>query len=194
MAPPHFFRTPAQFRTWLEKSHATSQELWVGYYKTGSGRPSMTWPESVAEALCFGWIDGIRKSIDAERYMIRFTPRKPKSIWSNVNIAKVEELVAEGRMTEAGLAAYALRSESRSGIYSFEGKAAELDGEMEKALRRNGAAWKFFSSQAPYYRRVASHYVASAKKPETRARRLAALIEHSAKGERLPQFVSSPRR
>jgi uncharacterized protein YdeI (YjbR/CyaY-like superfamily) len=194
MTPPHFFRTPAKFRAWLEKNHATSEELWVGFYKVGSGKPSITWPEAVAEALCFGWIDGIRKSIDDESYTNRFTPRKRKSNWSNVNIAKVEELIAAGLMTAAGLAAYALRSKSRSGVYSFEGKAAKLDDEMEKALRRNGAAWRFFSSQAPYYQRVASHYVASAKKPETRARRLAALIAHSAKGERLPQFVSSPRR
>ncbi|MEO6529011.1 MAG: YdeI/OmpD-associated family protein [Gemmatimonadaceae bacterium] len=193
MTSPQFFDTPAKLRSWLEKHHESETELWVGFYKTGSGRPSITWPESVTEALCVGWIDGIRKSIDAEKYMIRFTPRKAKSIWSNVNIRKTEELVAEGRMAPAGLAAYALRTENRSGIYAFENKAAELDVELQTAFRKNRAAWKYFSSQPPYYRRVAAHYVASAKRPETRAKRLAALIEHSAQGERLPQLASTPK-
>ena len=194
MAPPRFFTTPARFRAWLEKHHESRTELWVGFHRRSTGKPSITWPESVSEALCFGWIDGVRKSVDDESYMIRFTPRKPTSIWSNVNIAKVKALIAEGRMTPAGLAAWEKRTEKRSGIYSFEGRPAELDGEMQGALESNRAAWKFFSAQPPYYRRLAAHYVGSAKKPETRARRLAALIAHSAAGERLPQFVSAPPR
>jgi uncharacterized protein YdeI (YjbR/CyaY-like superfamily) len=194
MAPPRFFRTPAAFRKWLEANHDTSKELWVGFYRTASGRPSISWPESVSEALCFGWIDGLRKSIDAESYMIRFTPRKPRSIWSNVNIAKAEALIAEGRMAPAGLAAYRLRTADRSGIYSFEKKPAVLDAAFERRFKQNRAAWKFFSDQPPYYRRVVTHYIASAKKPETRERRLEAVIAHSSAGERIPQFVSSPKR
>ena len=169
--------------------HSTAAELWVGFYKVGCGKPSMTWPESVDEALCFGWIDGVRKSIDAERYMIRFTPRKPVSIWSNVNIAKVEKLLAGGRMAPAGLAAWQRRDEKRSGIYAFERKAASLSAEQLQLFRKNERAWTFFESQAPSYQRVAAHYVCSAKREDTRNRRLAALITHSAQGERLPQYV-----
>jgi uncharacterized protein YdeI (YjbR/CyaY-like superfamily) len=198
MAPPatapRFFSTPAAFRAWLEKNHASKTEPWVGLYRTGSGRPSITWPESVAEALCFGWIDGVRKTIDGESYMIRFTPRKPTSIWSNVNIRKMTELIAEGRVAPAGLAAWSHRTEQRSGVYSFENKPGELDEASERALKANRAAWKFFSAQPPYYRRLVCHYVGSAKKAETRARRLEALIAHSAAGERIPQFVSAPRK
>lgn len=162
----------------------------MGYYKKGTRKPSMTWPDSVDEALCYGWIDGVRKSLDDERYVIRFTPRKPVSIWSNVNIAKVKKLIEEGRMRPAGLAAWELRDEARSGIYSFEGKAATFSAGQEARFRKNQRAWTFFEAQPAGYRRLAAHYVSSAKREETRDRRLAALILHSAKGERLPQYQS----
>ena len=195
MTSPQFFAAPGEFRKWLASNHTTAAELWVGFCKKGSGKPSMTWPESVDEALCYGWIDGVRKTIDAERYVIRFTPRKPVSIWSNVNIAKVKKLLAEGRMTPAGLAAWARRDEERSGIYAFERKAASFSPEQLTQFRKNNRAWVFFSAQAPYYQRVAAHYVSSAKREETRSRRLAALIAHSAEGERLPATLSqTPRK
>ena len=185
MTPPRFFQTPAKFGDWLEKNHERATELWVGFYRKGSGRPSITWPESVDEALRFGWIDGVRKTVDGESYMIRFTPRRPRSIWSNVNIAKVEALIAAGRMAPAGLAAYARLTPERAGIYSFERETATFDADSERAFRRNKKAWRFFEAQPPYYKRVITFYVMSAKRPETRARRLAMLIEHSAKGERI---------
>jgi uncharacterized protein YdeI (YjbR/CyaY-like superfamily) len=188
---PRFFSTPPEFRAWLVTHHENAVELWVGFYKKGSGKPSITWPESVDEALCFGWIDGVRKSLGDESYVIRFTPRKPRSIWSNVNLAKVTSLIAEGRMTPAGLAAYARRDPARSGIYAFERETATFEPADRKLFEQNRAAWKFFEAQPAYYRQVATHYVASAKKAETRARRLAALIDHSAKGERLPRYLSA---
>lgn len=193
MTSPRFFRTPARFRAWLHANHATATELWVGFYKRDSGKPSITWPESVDEALSYGWIDGIRKSIDDASYVIRFTPRKPASIWSDVNIAKARRLIEQGRMAPAGLAAWERRDEKRSGIYAFERKAAVLDADAERLFRNNHAAWQFFQEQPPYYRRVAAHYVASAKRPETRARRLDTLIVYSARRERLPQFLSPSR-
>jgi uncharacterized protein YdeI (YjbR/CyaY-like superfamily) len=194
MTPPRFFRTPAAFRVWLDTNHAQSSELLVGFYRKDSGRESITWPESVDEALCYGWIDGVRRSLDEHSYSIRFTPRTPKSIWSNVNIAKVEALIRDGRMTPAGLAAYALRDPARSGIYAFEKEAAVFDAEAERAFRKSKAGWAFFRAQPAGYQRLATHYVVSAKRPETRAKRLAALIMHSARGERIPQYVSAPRR
>jgi uncharacterized protein YdeI (YjbR/CyaY-like superfamily) len=189
---PRFFASPAEFRAWLEANHDQRRELLVGFYKKGSGRPSMTWSESVDEALCFGWIDGVRRSLDAERYTIRFTPRKPASIWSNVNIAKVEMLLNEDRMRPAGLAAWERRDPEKSGIYAFERQTpAEFDAELERRFRRERGAWTFFQKQPPGYRRLATHYVTSAKRPETRERRLTVLIEHSAKGERLPRTLNA---
>jgi uncharacterized protein YdeI (YjbR/CyaY-like superfamily) len=185
MTPPRFFSTPAKFGAWLEKNHESVTELVVGFYKKGSGKPSLSWPESVDEALRYGWIDGVRKTIDEERYTIRFSPRKARSIWSNVNIAKVEALIAQNRMAPAGLAAYARRDPERSGIYAFERANAEFDAEQEHAFRRNKKAWEFFRAQPPYYRNVTTFYVSSAKKPETRERRLANLISCSAKRERI---------
>ncbi len=194
MTLPRFFRTSAAFRIWLDANHARASELLVGFYRKDSGRASITWPESVDEALCYGWIDGGRRSIDEHSYSIRFTPRKPKSIWSNVNIAKVETLTRDGRMMPAGLAAYALRDPARSGIYAFEKEAAVFDAEAERAFRNSKSGWAFFEEQPAGYRRLATHYVVSAKRPETRAKRLAALIMHSARGERIPQYVSASRR
>jgi uncharacterized protein YdeI (YjbR/CyaY-like superfamily) len=193
MSSPRFFRTPAAFRAWLEANHERANELLVGFHKKGSGRPSLTWPESVDEALCYGWIDGVRRGIDADSYSIRFTPRKPRSIWSNVNVAKVESLIRQGRMMPSGLAAYALRDPERSGIYAFERETASFDDEGEQLFRSDRLAWSFFQLQPPSYRRVATYWVTSAKRVETRARRLASLIECSGRGERLPQYLSPPK-
>jgi len=182
---PKFFKTPPAFRKWLEAHQATSKELWVGFYKKGSGKPSIDWPQSVDEALCFGWIDGIRKSIDEESYQIRFTPRKPRSVWSAVNIRNVERLVKEKRMRPAGLKAFEVRKEYRSGIYSYEQRSAELVEPYLGKLKRNQAAWKFFQAQPAGYRKQMNWYVVSAKQEETRIKRLEILINASAKGRRL---------
>ena len=180
-----FFRSPADFRNWLKKHHASETELWVGFYKKSSGRASITWPESVDEALCVGWIDGIRKSIDDISYKIRFTPRKPGSIWSAVNIRRVRVLVGEGRMQPAGLKAYQARKENKSGIYSYEQRRDQLEEPYASLLRRNKAAWDFFQAQPPSYKKLAGWYVVSAKKEETRLKRLERLIEDSAQGKRI---------
>jgi len=187
-----YFAHPDEFREWLEQHHDTARELWVGFHKKETGRPSLTWPQSVDEALCFGWIDGIRKSVSTEAYVIRFTPRKPTSIWSNVNIRKVEALVENGRMRPAGLRAFEARDAKKSGIYAFEQrKKARLAPVEEKAFRANKTAWKFFQAQPPGYRQIASWWVISAKRAETRARRLATLIDDSAAGRRIRQLQSN---
>jgi uncharacterized protein YdeI (YjbR/CyaY-like superfamily) len=183
---PTFFATPDAFRRWLRAHHATETELLVGFYKKGSGKPSMTWPESVDEALAYGWIDGVRKSLSDEAYTVRFTPRKPTSIWSAINVAKVAELEKAGRMQAAGRRAFALRTAERTGVYSFERNAvAELTPDQGQRLRANPAAAQFFDAQPPYYRRTAIHWVISAKREETRARRLEQLIEDSAAGRKI---------
>ena len=184
---PTFFPTPADFRKWFEKNHDTATELLVGFYKKGSGRPSITWPESVDEALCFGWIDGIRRSIDAESYSIRFTPRRARSIWSNVNTKRVAELTRQGRMHATGLKAFEARDPKRSGIYLFEQRQKDmrLDPALEAKFKKNKKAWAFFEAQPPGYRRIGSLYVMSAKKEETRLKRLATLMKESAAGRRI---------
>jgi uncharacterized protein YdeI (YjbR/CyaY-like superfamily) len=183
---PIFFNSPAAFRRWLEENHATSQELYVGYYKKHTGKPSLTWSESVDEALCFGWIDGIRRSWDEEGYIIRFTPRRKQSIWSAINRKKVKELTREGRMMPAGLAAWKSRDPEKTNRYSFEQReTAKLPPEMEKQFRANRKAWAFFESQPPGYRRIISFYVMSAKQDATRQRRLERLIRDSAAGRRV---------
>jgi uncharacterized protein YdeI (YjbR/CyaY-like superfamily) len=182
---PRFFKTPTAFRKWLTTNHAKSKELWVGFYKKDSGKPSITWPESVDEALCFGWIDGIRKSLDHESYVIRFSPRKPNSIWSAVNIRNVERLIKEKRMESPGLTAYAARKEYRSGIYSYEQRPVELVEPYARIFKRHKTAWKFFQVQPPSYRKMMNWFIVSAKREETRLQRLDRLIEASAKGERL---------
>lgn len=184
-----FFKTPAEFRRWLMKHHGTAAELLVGFYKRETGRPSLTWAESVDEALCFGWIDGIRNRVDDRSYSIRFTPRKPTSIWSAVNIRRVQALTEEGRMQPAGLKAFALRRENKSGIYSYEQRKAELDEPYAGLLKKNKAAHAFFTTQSPWYRKTAIWWVVSAKKEETRLKRLAELIDHSANGRTIPQFT-----
>jgi uncharacterized protein YdeI (YjbR/CyaY-like superfamily) len=182
---PKFFKTPAAFNKWLAANHAKSKELWVGFYNKKSGQPSITWPESVDEALCFGWIDGVRKNVDEDSYKIRFTPRKPASVWSAVNIRKVAKLIKEDRMHAAGMKAFAARKENRSGIYAYEQRSAELVEPYLGELKQNKAAWKFFEVQPPSYRKVMNWWVVSAKQEETRLRRLGKLIEASAENRRL---------
>ncbi len=187
---PHFFPTPIDFRTWLEAHHAHAQELWVGYYKKDSGLPSLTWPESVDEALCFGWIDGLRKSVDAVSYKIRFTPRKPDSNWSKINIEKVQELNRLGKMTPAGLKAFEFRKEEKSGIYAYEQReTAQLDEASEQQFRAHPNAWAFFQNQPVSYRKTAVWRVVSAKKEETRQSRLSRLIEDSENACTIPPLT-----
>lgn len=185
-----FFETPAELRAWLEKHHATASELWVGYYKKASGKRSLTWSEVVDEALCFGWIDGKTQRIDERRYRQRLTPRRRNSNWSAVNVAKVAQLRAQGRMTPAGEAAFAARREDRSAVHSYERRhEAAFDADQEATFRANAPAWEWFSAQSPSYRTLATFWVASAKRPDTRARRLATLIECSADGRRVPPLA-----
>jgi uncharacterized protein YdeI (YjbR/CyaY-like superfamily) len=191
-AKPRFFATPAAFRTWLEKNHTSASELWVGFHRKGTGRASLTWPESVDQALCFGWIDGIRKSIDDDSYMIRFTPRRKGSIWSAVNIRRAQELTEQRLMHAAGLAAFAARDEAKSRRYSYERAAAEFEPELLAQFRANRAAWDFFQAQAPYYRKAVTGWVQSAKQQATRQRRLATLIADSEAGQRIRQMRREP--
>jgi uncharacterized protein YdeI (YjbR/CyaY-like superfamily) len=179
-APPRFFPTPKHFQSWLARNHDRADRLWVGYYRKDSRRRSITWPESVDEALCFGWIDGIRKKVDDISYKVRFTPRRPKSIWSAVNISRVAVLTGEGRMQPSGVAAFARREEQKSRRYSFENRAtAKLTAEDQREFRRDPLAWKFFKSQPPGYQRLAAWWVVSAKRTETRRARLERLIATS---------------
>jgi len=191
---PTFFPTPAAFRKWLERNHASAAELLVGFYKRGSGKPSITWPESVDQALCFGWIDGVRRRIDDVSYSIRFTPRKQISNWSAINIARVAELTKLGLMRPAGLRTFEHRREDKSAIYSYENAVRTFDPSDEKTFRANRKAWQFFNAQAPSYRRVCIYWVTSAKKEETRARRLATLINDSANGKRVGVVTLKPKR
>jgi len=180
-----YFKTPADLRKWFKKNHQKAEELWVGYYKKGSGHASVTWPESVDEALCVGWIDGIRKTIDAERYTIRFTPRRESSVWSAVNIARMKVLTAEGRVLPAGDKAYSARKENRSGIYAYEQRRDRLEEPYAGMLRKHKAASAFFDAQPPGYRKVIGWYIVSAKQEETRLKRLKIVIDACEKGKRL---------
>ena len=182
---PKFFTSPEKFREWLERNHDRATELLIGFHKKSSDKKSITYAEALDEALCFGWIDGVRKSLNETSYMQRFTPRKPRSIWSNINVKHVERLKQEGRMHPAGLAAYERRAPERTGIYSFENAPRELPPEYEKTFRQNKAAWKFFQEQPAGYKRLMIFRTVSAKKEETRLRRLKQLIESSEKGERM---------
>jgi len=180
---PTFFATPEEFRAWFAAHAAANTELLVGFYKKGSGLPSITWPEAVDEALCVGWIDGVRRARDETSYTIRFTPRKARSIWSTVNIARVAALTTEGRMRPAGVTAFEARAAERSEIYAYEQQEdATLTPDEEAAFRAAPGAWDFFAAQRPSYRRPALWWIVSAKRPETRARRLATLIADSAAG------------
>jgi uncharacterized protein YdeI (YjbR/CyaY-like superfamily) len=178
-----FFATPGELRAWLEANHQAAPELLVGFWKKGSGRPGITWPESVDQALCFGWIDGVRRSLDEDRYTIRFTPRRPGSTWSAVNVRRAGELKEAGLMRPAGLAAFEGRADGKTALYSYEQRhGATLDAEHERIFRENEAAWAFFQSRPAWYRRTATWWVVSAKKEETRRRRLDTLIADSAAG------------
>ncbi|HYW14476.1 MAG TPA: YdeI/OmpD-associated family protein [Longimicrobium sp.] len=187
-----FFPTPEDFRAWLDANHERETELLVGFYKKGTGKPSITWPESVDEALCYGWIDGVRRRVDEEAYSIRFTPRKLKSTWSAVNIGRVGELTELGRMQPAGLKAFHAREESNSRIYAYEKEAVGFDPALEERFRANEKAWNFFHAQPPGYRRTSTHWVVSAKQEVTRLRRLDKLITDSGQERRLDE-VTSPR-
>jgi len=184
---PTFFSAEADFRRWLQANHATAPELLVGFWKKSSGKPSIDWPQARDQALCFGWIDGHRKSLGDEAYTIRFTPRRKGSIWSKVNVDRFEALSADGHMTPAGVAAYE-RDKHRSGLYSYEKPLASLTPEQEALFRDNKSAWADWEKRPAGYRRSALGWITSAKKPETRAKRLAELIAVSAEGRRLPQY------
>jgi uncharacterized protein YdeI (YjbR/CyaY-like superfamily) len=192
---PVFFASPSEFRSWLERHHDTTSEVLVGFYKKASGRPSITWPEAVEQALCFGWIDGVRKSLDDTRYTIRFTPRTARSTWSAVNIKKANELIESGLMQPAGLEAFKKRTEAKSGIYSYEQRhAAQFDETQEAQFRANKKAWDFFQSKPPSYRKAATWWVVSAKKEETRLRRLAKLIEDSEHEHTIAPLTPRPKK
>ena len=186
MVAPRYFVDSTAFRAWLEANAASESELLVGFHKVGSGLPSMSWSESVDEALCFGWIDGVRKRVDEASYCIRFTPRKATSIWSAINIAKVAQLQEQGRMRAAGAKAFSLRQEHKSRVYAFEQEAtAELSPQELRAFKRTAGAWEFFQATPPSYKKVVLHWVATAKKAETRVSRFKKLLQASASGQRL---------
>lgn len=187
---PRFFASPARWRAWLARHHATVDELWVGFYKRGSGKPSITWPESVSEALCFGWIDGLRRSLDETSYMIRFTPRRTGSIWSAVNIKRATELSEQGLMSPAGTKAFEARKDGRSEIYSYEQrKNATPTPEFERSFKSKPAAWTFFRAMPAWYQRTATYWVISAKREETRQKRLATLIADCGRGRGISQLA-----
>ncbi|AIE83429.1 YdeI/OmpD-associated family protein [Fimbriimonas ginsengisoli] len=185
---PVYFESPLQFRSWLEQNHEVEDELLVGFYKTGTGIPSMTWPESVDEALSFGWIDAIRRRVDDERYTIRFVRRRPKSSWSAVNLRRMKVLIEEGRVRPAGLKIYEERIESKT--YSYEGRPHDFPDELRERFQAHPKAWEFFQSQPPTYRRHAIWWVTSPKREETKEKRFKELIESSEKGERHPYFIN----
>ncbi|MDB5283099.1 MAG: bacteriocin-protection protein [Bacteroidota bacterium] len=182
---PTFFANQSLFRKWLQKNHAKESELLVGFYKKDSGKPSITWPESVDQALCFGWIDGVRRSLGDESYCIRFTPRKAKSIWSAINIKKMEELIKQGLMKPAGLAAFEKRQEHKSRIYSYENEAAVLDPALEKKFKANKKAWEFFKNQAPSYQKTVIHSIMNAKQETTKLKRFENLVKDSEAGTKI---------
>jgi uncharacterized protein YdeI (YjbR/CyaY-like superfamily) len=183
---PRYFATPGEFRAWLAKNHAHTGELLVGFHKKGTGRPSIDWPQSVDEALCFGWIDGVRRSLGPDGYTIRFTPRRPRSTWSSINIARVKVLTKLGRMAPSGIAAYERRSADRSAIYAYEQrKQAKLLPAERREFKANVVAWKNFEAMAPSYRHRALYWITSARKPETRASRLRRVIDFSATGRKI---------
>ena len=183
-----YFESAQGFRGWLAEHHASATELWVGFYKAGSGRRNMTWPESVDQALCHGWIDGIRKRVDDDRFVIRFTPRKRGSIWSAVNVKRMGELIQQGCVHPAGLAVFEARDHTRTDQYSYEQRRAGLDADSEAQLKANERAWAFWRAQPPSYRRTAGWWVISAKREETRRSRLASLIADCAAGRKLKQM------
>jgi len=184
---PAFFSSSADLRRWFVVNHATAPELLVGFWKKGSGKPSIDWPQARDQALCFGWIDGVRRSLGEEAYTIRFTPRRKGSIWSKVNVARYEALTAEGQMTPAGTRAFE-ENKGKSGVYAYENPLAELTRDEEAQFRNNTAAWTDWEKRPPSYRRVVLHWITRAKRPETRAKRLATLIDDSAAGRKIAGY------
>ena len=182
---PRYFKTPAEFRRWLAAHHATERELLVGFYRKASGKPGISYKDAVDEALCFGWIDGIKRKVDEARYTHRFTPRKAGSTWSLINANRVKELIAAKRMAKPGLEAWERRDPKKTGIYSFENRPKAFDAALDREFRKQPAAWTFFRAQPPGYQRLMTFYVMSAKRQETRLQRLARLIETSAEGKRI---------
>lgn len=189
---PTFFARPAAFRAWLRRHHRRQAELWVGFHKKATGRPSITYPEALDEAICFGWIDGVRRNVDRDSYEIRFTPRRPNSFWSAVNTRKAEALIKARRMRASGLAAFKARDAERTAEYSFE-RERRFGPEELKTFKADRAAWSYFTALPPGYKRVSIWYVVSARREDTRARRLAQLMERSARGERLPMLPQARR-
>jgi len=192
-SPPASFRNQAAFRSWLKQNHRNADELVVRLFKTHAADQGLVYAEALDEALCFGWIDGVRRSLDAVNYTIRFTPRRPRSIWSRVNVAHVERLTQAGRMTKAGLAAFAAREEGRTGVYAFEQPRIEFAAEYLRLFRAERGAWEHFQSRPPWYQRTSSHWVMSAKREETRAKRLTILIDCSARKQPIPQLAPTPK-
>ncbi len=190
---PKFFKSAESFREWLAKYGATKTELWMGYYKKASGKGGLTYKPALDEALCYGWIDGLVRSVDDVCYMQRWTPRKPTSIWSNVNTKRVQELIVEGRMTPAGLAAFAKRDPKRNGVYSFENKPLTFSPALRKRFKADKKAWTFWEAQPPGYRRTVTAYVMTAKRDETRERRFVHVVEHSRRQQRIPLLAPAPR-
>jgi uncharacterized protein YdeI (YjbR/CyaY-like superfamily) len=190
---PRTFRTPAAFRAWLEKHHATTKELELRLFKVHAAHRGLTHAQALDEALCFGWIDGVVHRLDEDSFRQRYTPRKPRSNWSRRNIEHVERLKKAGRMTPSGLAAYDAREEERSGVYSFEQERPELAPAYLKTIRANKAAWTFFQERPPGFRRLMAHWIMSAKREDTRARRLALLIDCAARGRKIPQLEALER-
>lgn len=191
---PKFFKTSSEFRQWLLKNHDKYDELIIGFHKKDSGKKSITYPEALDEALCFGWIDGVRRSLNETSYTNRFSPRKPKSNWSLVNVRHVERLIKEGKMHESGLAAYQRRDAAKTGVYSFENRPKELAPEYKKKFQTNKKAWAFWQKQPPYLKKTCAFWVMSAKKEETQVRRLTQLIESSAKGIRMGILEAKPKK
>ncbi len=192
---PTFFKTPPALRRWFNAHHATRTELWIGFYKKDSGRGGVVYKQALDEALCFGWIDGLARGVDDVCYMQRFTPRRPRSNWSAVNIARMHALIDEGRAQPAGVAAFERRTADRSVVYSYEQRrTATLSPAERRAVKANPAAWSFFEAQPPSYKRTVAWWIQSAKKPETRTRRLAALIDCSARGQLVPPFIPRPKK
>jgi uncharacterized protein YdeI (YjbR/CyaY-like superfamily) len=185
MDEARFFRSAAELRRWLERNHASAAELWIGFYRLATGRRGITYPEALEEALCFGWIDGVRRKLDAERYVQRFSRRTAKSTWSLVNIRRMEALIARGVVAGPGLKAFNARDPARSGLYSFERRPQSFEPRYERLFRKAREAWAFFEAQPPGYRRTAIHWVTSAKREETRMRRLETLIDDSRRGRRI---------
>jgi uncharacterized protein YdeI (YjbR/CyaY-like superfamily) len=190
MVAPRFFRTPTAFRKWLEINRAGAPALLVGFYRVGSGKGGLTYQEALDEALCFGWIDGVRKRYDADSYAIRFAPRTQDSIWSVINTRRMEELIEKGRPHESGLRAFEKRDKKKSKLYSYEVRSSyHFSASYEKQFRSQRAAWEFYQAQAPWYRRVTCHWVMSAKREETRLRRLSMLMEDSSHQRRIKQLI-----